>query len=93
MGLLLPKIFAGSREVRQSSSKPEAHPYIPADAFVVKLISQDFWLCSFNLIMVELSGSGRYSHSKMFTHMGKTTEPQWLPFLPTATASWLLTAG
>lgn len=58
MGLLLPKIFAGSREVRQSSSKPEAHPYIPADAFIVKFISQDFWLCSFNLIMVELSGSG-----------------------------------
>lgn len=80
MGLLFPEIFAGSWKVRQSSPKTEAHHYISANAFIIKLISQDFWLCSFNLIMVELTGSGQYSHSKTFTYMGEITEPQWLPF-------------
>lgn len=46
---LLPKIFAGSWVLRQMPSKPEAHRYLSAGICIVKLISQDLWLYSFNL--------------------------------------------
>lgn len=41
VGVLLPKIFAVTWELRQIPPKPEAHSYTSADIFIINLISPD----------------------------------------------------